>query len=153
MRRALLPVLILVLSSCTRLGGGPRAQAATETVTVTPEAVMAAAITTLQQEGWTVNRLADGTVATSPRALPPTAQTEATRDQQWMVQVAASPMFRLAGTQMSVAAFIIPAAANQPPDSTLVTRAVPITDRNPTLWPEVRGLASRIARAAQPRRR
>lgn len=152
MRRALLPVLILVLSACTRLGGGTRAQASTETVTVTPEAVMNAALLTLQEDGWTVNRLADGTLATSPRALPPAAQTDATKDQQWMVQVAAAPMFRLAGTQVSVAGFVIPAIANQPPDSVLVTRAVPITDRNPTLWPEIRSLTSRIVRATKTKR-
>ena len=153
MRRALLPVLILVLSACSRMGGGgARAQASTETVTVTPEAVMNAALLTLQEDGWTVNRLADGTLATSPRALPPAAQTDATKDQQWMVQVAAAPMFRLAGTQVSVAGFVIPAIANQPPDSVLVTRAVPITDRNPTLWPEIRSLTSRIVRATKTKR-
>lgn len=152
MRRALLPALILILSACTRLGGGPRAQASTETVTVTPEAVMTAALRTLQEDGWTVNRLADGTLATSPRPLPDAARTDATKDQQWMVQVAAAPMFRLAGTQVSVAGFIIPAIASQPPDSVLVTRAVPITDRNPVLWPEVRNLTSRIVRATRARR-
>lgn len=152
MRRLFLSLAILV-AACGRFGGGG-GQAVTHTVIVPPDTALSVAAATLTAEGWTVNRLVDGSIATAPRPVPASAQTVAAggAEQQWMLQVAARPLLRVRGTEVSVVGYVIPPAASRPVDTTMVSRAVPITSFNAKLWPQVRATADRIHRAIRAKR-
>ena len=149
MRRPLLFLTLMALA-CARFGQA--GSATTTTVIVPADSALRAARATLTAEGWTVNDLGNGRLATAPRPVPAAARTSAKTDQNWMIQVVAERLNTLSGSRVIVAGYVIPDSASMPVDSTTISRAIPVTSEHPVLWGEVRGLANRIARAADRRR-
>lgn len=142
MRRFL--ILFAVLSAACARSTWEGTQGLTRDVQATPDAIMAAASRALGAHGYRTQMVpANHMVVTAPHALPegvtPTGANRDSLPRSWVIQVQALKNDVVAGSKISVAAFLVPRALEaKTGTSAREGLGIPVTSAEPQLLREVR---------------